>query len=338
MKVGLRSLAVFIPEEKVLASDYAHLRSVMPSWITMPAEKRRFPDPQANEIMAVKVSKDAIANAGLSAADIDLIICQSFGGRFIVPGLAGFVHKQIGCRRNTPAWNIQDICASFLDGCQIATAMIRADQRTSNVLVIAVSALETGGWGTDPSHPVASIMGDGGAAAVVSGTNVRGEFVAFNNDTYGEIYEPAVMAFDPPAHPELIQGTKWIVNKGGCGPHLTPEFDELFATVLSDMVGAAIGGVATRGGVALSSLDFIVAHQAFSGLLDIWKTRLEADGVSPSKWRSTWDKYGNVGAVDIPITLADILANEGIPPGSLLALFAPGGGGHTPAILMRWNG
>lgn len=42
MQVGVRSLAAFIPEEKVTAADYAHLAAVMPEWLTPPSEKRRF--------------------------------------------------------------------------------------------------------------------------------------------------------------------------------------------------------------------------------------------------------------------------------------------------------
>jgi 3-oxoacyl-[acyl-carrier-protein] synthase-3 len=140
MKIGMRAVAAYIPEQRVTAKDYAHLKPVMPDWMSMPREKRRMPEPRGNEIMAVEVARKALEAAKLRAEDIDLVLCQSFGGRFIVPGLAGYVHKHIGCRRNTPAWNVQDICASFLDACQIATAMIRSDSSTSNVLVLAVSA------------------------------------------------------------------------------------------------------------------------------------------------------------------------------------------------------
>jgi 3-oxoacyl-[acyl-carrier-protein] synthase-3 len=338
MKVGMRAVASYIPEQRVTAKDYAHLRSLMPDGMSMPAEKRRMPEPRANETMAVAVAKKALVAAGLRAEDIDLVLCQSFGGRFIVPGLAGYVHKQIGCRRSTPAWNVQDICASFLDACQIATAMIRSDAATSNVLVLAVSALETGGWGADPSHPIAAVMGDGAGAAVISAQSLRSEFLSFNNETYGEIYEPAVMAFDSPAHPELLEGTDWVINKGGCGPHPTAEFDDLYETVLSDMIVEGLTNATRKVGLTLADLDIIVVHQAFSGLIDIWTRRLEEHGVPRSKWRSTFEKYGNVGAVDVPITLADLLATEGIPAGAHVALFAPGGGGHTPSVIMRWLG
>jgi 3-oxoacyl-[acyl-carrier-protein] synthase-3 len=338
MKTGIEAIVSYFPEKKVTAVNYAHLKPFMPAWMSMPKEKRRFPDPHANEIMVLKVAEKALNSVGLGPADIDLIVCQSFGGRFIVPGLAGYLHKHLGFRRETPAWNIQDICASFLDGCEIASNAIKGGRDYRRVLVVAVSALETGGWGTDPSSPVAAVMGDGAGAAVIASERLRGEFLAYNSETYGEVYEPAVMAFDAPERPELLKGTDWVINKGGCGPHLTPEFDELFKTVLSAMVVDALTNATRKAGIEVSDIDLMIAHQAFPSLLQIWAKAAEPLGLPLHRWRSTWDKYGNVGACDIPATLADVIAEEEIPAGSIIALFAPGGGGHTPTIIMRWHG
>ncbi len=339
MKTGIEAIASYFPEERVTPKDYEFLRPLMPSCMSMPREKRRFPDPHANEIMAVEVARRAMSSAGLAPKDVDLIVCQSFGGRFIVPGLAGFVHKAIGFRRETPAWNIQDICASFLDGCEIASNSIKADACYRRALVIAVSALETGGWGADQSHPVAAVMGDGAGAAIISsGDRLRCEFLAYNNETYGEIYEPAVMAFDPPNHPELITNGKWIINKGGCGPHLTPEFEDLFEGVLSSMVVEALTNATRKANIGIGDIDIVVAHQAFNGLLEIWQRAMEPLGLPRTRWRSTWDKYGNVGACDIPATFVDLIAANSISTGAIVALFSPGGGGHTPTIIGRWRG
>ncbi len=67
MKVGMRAVASYIPEQRVTAKDYAHLRSLMPDGMSMPAEKRRMPEPRANETMAVAVAKKALVAAGLRA-------------------------------------------------------------------------------------------------------------------------------------------------------------------------------------------------------------------------------------------------------------------------------
>jgi len=336
MKTGFQTIVSYFPAQKVAAADYAHLKPFMPAWMALPKEKRRFPDPHANEIMVLEVARKALQSARLEPRDIDLIVCQSFGGRFIVPGLAGYLHKHLGFRRETPAWNVQDICASFLDGCEIAANSIRAGHEYRRALVLAVSALETGGWGTDPSAPVSAVMGDGAGAAVVSSERLRCEFLAYNSETYGEIYEPAVMAFDGPERPELLRGTDWVVNKGGCGPHLTPEFDDLFKTVLSAMVVDALTNASRKAGIGVGDIDLMIAHQAFPSLLQIWAKAAEPLGLPPDRWRSTWDRYGNVGACDIPATLADVIAEEGIPAGSIVGLFSPGGGGHTPTLITRW--
>jgi 3-oxoacyl-[acyl-carrier-protein] synthase-3 len=337
MKTGIETIVSYFPETKVTDKDYAHLKPFMPEGMVIPREKRRFADPHANEIMVVKVAEKALKSVNLAPKDIDLIVCQFFGGRFIVPGLAGFLHKQLGFRRETPAWNIQDICASFLDACEVASNAIKAGGEYKRVLVVAVSALETGGWGGDPSHLTGAVMGDGAGAAIIAADHLRGEFLAYNSETYGEIYEPAVMAFEPPAHPELLKGNKWLINKGGCGPHLTPEFDDLFTGVLSKMVTDALTNATRKAGIQISDIDIVVAHQAFAGLLEVWKQAAEPLGLPRDRWRDTWDRYGNVGACDIPATFADLIEEKAIPKGAILALFSPGGGGHTPTIIMRWN-
>ncbi len=337
MRVGIETMVSYFPQTRVTREDYAYLKPTTPAWMTIPQEKRRFADPHANEIMAVKVAEKALKSANLKPEDIDLIICQSFGGRFIVPGLAAFVHKKLGFRLKTPAWNIQDICASFLDACEIASNAIKADGEYKRVLVMAVSALETGGWGIDTSHPTAAVLGDGAGAAIISTQNLRGDILAYNSETYGEIYSAAALGFDQQIRPELVQNTKWVLNQA-CGPRLDQEFDDLYATVLSKMVVDALTNASAKAGVKITDIDMVIAHQAFSGLLEIWEKAVEPLGLARDRWRSTWDKYGNVGACDVPATFADLITDNAIPAGAILALFAPGGGGHTPTVIVRWHG
>jgi 3-oxoacyl-[acyl-carrier-protein] synthase-3 len=337
MKVGFETIVSYFPATRVTDKDYDYLKPSMPAWMTIPREKRRFADPHANEIMAVKVAEKALKSVNLAPKDIDLIVCQSFGGRFIVPGLAGFLHKKLGFRRETPAWNIQDICASFLDGCEIATTAIKAGGEYKRVLVLAVSALETGGWGIDTSHPTAAVLGDGATAAIVSAGHLRAEFLAYNSETYGEIYAAAALGFDQQINPELVKNTKWVLNQA-CGPRLDQEFDDIYTNLFGQIAVDAIENASRKAGLKPADIDLVVAHQAFSGLLDIWINAVEPHGVPRDRWRSTWDKYGNVGACDVGATLADLIEEKAIPKGAILALFAPGGGGHTPTIIMRWNG
>ena len=70
----------------------------------------------------------------------------------------------------------------------------------------------------------------------------------------------------------------------------------------------------------------------------MWKDGMEEVGIKRENWLETFDKYGNIGAVDVAANLVDAEENGGIPAGSVLAFFTPGGGGHTPAMVVRWNG
>lgn len=166
---------------------------------------------------------------------------------------------------------------------------------------------------------------------------MRGEFLAYNSETYGEIYGGAALGLDPPVHPELLKNTKWVINSA-CGPRLDQEFDDLVAKLFSNMAVDALTNASKKAGLRLKDIDLVVAHQAFPNLLELWQNALEPLGLPRERWRSTWDKYGNVGACDVAATMADLIDDNAIPKGSILALFAPGGGGHVPTIIMRWNG
>jgi 3-oxoacyl-[acyl-carrier-protein] synthase III len=62
----------------------------------------------------------------------------------------------------------------------------------------------------------------------------------------------------------------------------------------------------------------------------------EEAGISRDKWKETWNKYGDIGNVDMVPNLEELWQGGKIGKGSVIALFPPGGGGHTPCMIIRW--
>ena len=72
--------------------------------------------------------------------------------------------------------------------------------------------------------------------------------------------------------------------------------------------------------------------------MDTWADTLEELGVSRDKWVESYDRFGNIAAVDVVPNLDEMDRDGKIPSGSILAFFPPGSGGHTPTMIVKWLG
>lgn len=85
-----------------------------------------------------------------------------------------------------------------------------------------------------------------------------------------------------------------------------------------------------------SDLDMVILHHPMDLLHDKWiEDGIEA-GIAKEKWIESFNKIGNCGNVDVANSLAELSDNKQIPSGSILALYPPGLGGHTPCMIIRW--
>ncbi len=189
MKIGIETVTSYVPETIVKREDFSYLDPVTPEDFNGPNEMRRIKDVDSVEQLAVAVAKKALEKAQLAASDIDLIIANQCGGRYVGPMVGTYVHDKLGFSETTPVFNVQNCCSSLVEGLYLAWNLIRSGAHR-RALVFAVSAWDAdGGWGVDRTSPVAASMGDGAGAMIVSTENLKGEFLAYSTRTYGELYE-----------------------------------------------------------------------------------------------------------------------------------------------------
>jgi 3-oxoacyl-[acyl-carrier-protein] synthase-3 len=340
MKIGLEALASYFPETIIRREDFSYLDPVIPKGMEQelrgPDEIRRLSDFNAVEIMAEKVAQKALDSAGLKAADIDYIIAGNFGGKYTIPMVGTWVHHQLGFRLETPVLNIQNCCASFVDACNVAWNLIRAGEY-KRILVVMVSAWNTGGGyvSIDQTTPFAKFLGDGAGAAIVSSENLKCEFLSYTNRTFGEIYNHIATELRPSEHPELQHKSP---AQAAMGNYLYAdewfyEWQQKFGKTF------ALEGILKaleKANLSLSDLDWIVIHQSYPAGYEEWINGGEEAGISRDKWKETWNKYANIGNVDVVPNLEELWQERKLSKGSIIALFPPGGGGHTPCMVLRW--
>jgi len=336
MKVGLETVVSYFPDSVIKREDFAYLDSAVPEEIAGmfkgPDEIRRLKDYSAVEIMGEKVTTKALKKAGLEPSDIDFILAGNLGGKNILPMVGTKVHHEVGFPEEIPVVNIQNCCAGFVDACNIAWNLIRAGEY-KRVLIVMVTAWDTGGWGVDQTSPMAKQFGDGAAAAIVSAHNLKCEFLSYVNQTVGWLYDHLALDLRRTQHPEFLTGPD---AQRTVGNYLWAD-ESLFEwahgkRVAIDLIEKAL----KKANLTVPDLDMIFFHQAQDTFFERWMEGAEEAGVERSKWKETWHRYGNIGNVEIASNLAEFWEKGQIPKDSVIAFYVPGGGVHIPCMILRW--
>ena len=164
--------------------------------------------------------------------------------------------------------------------------------------------------------------------------NLQCEFLSYANRTYGELYPELVFDAAGYANPDLLEGLEPQTSFGrmratdGFGAYIYGKGKMLPVELIPESLNKA--------GLGVDDLDLIVPHQVEKFFNDLWIAEAEKIGIRPELWRDTWDKYGNVAGVDVPITLAELSEAGEIPADAVVSLFSPGASGHSPTLLVKW--
>jgi 3-oxoacyl-[acyl-carrier-protein] synthase-3 len=340
VKIGLEAVVSYLPEKVVKREDFAYLDPIIPEGMEQmfrgADEFRRMEGDDAVEIMGVEVTKKALDSAGLKPEDIDYIIAANLGGKYMLPMVGTHIHHKVGFPEETPVLNIQTCCASFVDGFNLAWNLILSG-RHKRVLVVAVTALAVEGCGVDQTSPLAKNFGDGAGAAIVSSENLKCEFLSYHNRTFGELYDHMYVNLRPVMHPELKEKAGVQSNMG-----MFVLADEWFFQWAQEKGKRfAVEGIEKALkplNLGLSDVDMIVIHHPQEFMQEIWiQGGIEA-GIPREKWKELYHKIANCGNVDVAAILAELLEKGQIPKDSIIALFPPGLGGHTPCMIVKWLG
>jgi 3-oxoacyl-[acyl-carrier-protein] synthase-3 len=339
VKVGLETVVSVLPETVVKAEDQAYLEPTIPEMMRgifkFPDEVRRLINNDAAEILAERAAKKALEKAGLKPSDIDYIIANNSGGKYPAPLVGAYVHHKLGFPQETPVLNIQNLCASFVEACEVAWNYVLAG-KYKRILIVTVAALNTSGGGgrSDLTDFIFAVAGDGAGAAIVSSENLKCEFLSYHSRTFGEIYEMCGAVVRSPLHP----GLKGAPEQPAVSVYTfgTPEFFDWWQAVGERFGIDGINGALKKANLTISDIDIVIFHQPTDLLYDAWMEGAAKAGLSKDKWKHTWYKYGNMGPAVIPVNLAEFWEAGELKKNSIMAWITIGAGGHAPAMIVKW--
>ncbi|NGO64519.1 ketoacyl-ACP synthase III [Rhizobium daejeonense] len=269
--------------------------------------------------LGAAAAKAALDNAGLTASDIDLIICATSTPDNTFPATAVNIQNRLGIHHGF-AFDVQAVCSGFVYAMATADLYIRGGM-AKRVLVIGAETFSRILDWTDRTTCV--LFGDGAGALVLEAAEGEG-----TTDDRGVL--TSQLRSDG-THKEKLYVDGGPSTTGTVG-HLRMEGREVFkhaVGMITDVIEAAFDAT----GTSADDIDWLVPHQANRRIIDGSAKKL---GIPSEKVVITVDVHGNTSAASIPLALAVAAGDGRIKKGDLVMLEAMGGGFTWGAVLLRW--
>ena len=269
--------------------------------------------------LGAAAAEQALARAGLTAQDIDLIICATSTPDNTFPATAVNIQNRLGMSHGF-AFDVQAVCSGFVYAMATADLYIRGGMAKRVLVIGAETFSRILDWN---DRTTCVLFGDGAGALVLEG-----------QEGNGTLADRGILTSNlrsDGAHREKLYVDGGPSTTGTVG-HLRMEGREVFkhaVGMITDVIEAAF----TATGTTAADIDWLVPHQANKRIIDGSAKKL---GIPDEKVVITVDQHGNTSAASIPLALAVAAGDGRIKPGDLVMLEAMGGGFTWGAVLLRW--
>ncbi len=313
------------PAEAIVSNeDLTRIVDTTDEWIfsrTGIRERRKLAPAENNSDLATRAARQAIADAGLTPADLDLIVCATCSPDSILPSVACTVAGNLDLTA-TPAFDLNAACSGFVYSLSTAAQFIQ-NGAMRHVLVIGSEALTRMVNYTDRSTCIR--VGDGAGAVVLGPANGRREFqdffLAANGKSRNLITAGLGTAFIPDA--------KYVEEKTHTIKMAGKEVYKFAINVVTEMLETAMH----KHHITAENLGLVIPHQANDRILEAARERLE---LSKEQFFSNVVRFGNTSAASIPIALKEAHDTGRMPEGKYVILVAFGGGLTWASSVWKW--
>lgn len=313
--VGIIGAGKYVPERRLKNTDLEQMVETNDEWIVSRTgiRERRIADPtQATSDLAYEASLQALASAGLTADQIDLIIVATITPDMFFPSTACLLQELLGAKK-AAAFDLSAACSGFIYALATANGLIQSGLYR-NALVVGAETLSRITDYTDRNTCI--LFGDG-AGAVVVGEVPEGRgfqsFVLGADGAGGELLRIQGGGSRLPASEQSLADKRHYLEMNG---------RDVFKFAVRVM-GSAAEEALNKAGLSKADIDLLVPHQAN---IRIVHSALERLGLPEDKAMVNLDRYGNVSAASIPLALVEAIEEGRAKEGDRLVLVGFGGG------------
>lgn len=312
----------FLPEQVVTNADLTKIVDTSDEWIierTGIRQRHKARDDEPTSDLALKAAERALADAGKTAADVDLIIVATTTPDQTFPATAAIVQRKLGAPVGI-AFDIQAVCSGFVYAMSVADGFVARGQAKCALVIGAEEMTKLMDW-TDRTTCV--LFGDG-----------AGAFVLEPGEGQGTKDDRGVLGFAlrcEGAKSDMLYVDGGPATTGTVG-HLRMLGNQVFRHAVVN-IAEAITAAADVAGVDIPEIDWFVPHQANQRIIKGVGDRL---GLDEDKVISTVAMHANTSAASIPLAMDVAIKDGRIKKGDLVLVEAMGGGLTWGACAFRF--
>ncbi len=319
----------YMPEKVLTNDDLSKIVDTSDEWITTRTgirERRIAAEDQATSDMAAEAARRALADAGISAEEVNLIVVATVTPDMFFPSTACFVQKKIGAT-NAVCFDISAACSGFLYALQVARHFINTGNRSTALVIGAEKLSSLINW---QDRNTCVLFGDGAGAVVIrraeEETDAPGRVLSTVMGSDGNLADLLKVPGGGSACPITAENALSRPNT------IHMEGRETFKHAVTRMCQASEQAL-EMAGLKKEDITLIIPHQANLRIIQAIADRL---GLPHDKAFINLDKYGNTSAATIPVALDEANRAGRLKRGDILLLVAFGGGFTWASSVVRW--
>ena len=312
----------YLPERIVTNDELARRMDTSDEWIqqrTGIKQRHIAADGEFTSHLALKASERALANAGVKASDLDLIVLATATPDETFPATATRVQAGLGMTKGA-AFDVQAVCAGFVYGVSVADSLLKNGLASTALVIGAETFSRILDW---DDRGTCVLFGDGAGAIVMKaeeGKGISADRGVLANALHSDGRQHDILYVD--GGPSSTRTTGFLRMEG----------KEVFKHAVVNMA-AVVAEVLGKAGLEPKDIDWLIPHQANKRIIDSTGRKL---GLAPERVVVTVDRHANTSAASIPLALDAAVADGRVKKGDLLLLEGIGGGLAWGASLIRW--
>lgn len=322
--ISIQGIGSALPAQVVTNQDLEVQRGFDPEWISKRTgiqERRKAAPGESTGVLSVRAARKAIAAAGVSASEIDLVVVGTFTPDYQCPSTACLVQHELDL--DAPAFDVQAACSGFMYALATAGQFV-ATGNSQTALVIGADVVSNC---ADPSdRKVSPLFGDGAGAVILQAGGSDQGLLSYQLGADGggadSLLCPVGGSMEPPQPHTIAEGRHFLHMDGR----------RVFKWAVQT-VAESIQLVLDRSGVSIDDVNLFVLHQANIRIIDRAMSDL---GIPADKVINNVDRVGNTSAASIPLVLDEASQAGRINRGDLVMMCGFGAGLTWGTGLFRW--